>query len=261
MTKRALGLYVVILCALIAPAGCGPPLAKDAATSARPARPAADVVVRIAKDGTVSVRGEERASKDLLALLRQEARKSARPGDLPTVLVEISAHPECRYKYVQRVMAHCMRAYIWRLSFQMEGRRSRPGPPGETPGENPSGSPGREQGRPERPPEARLHIHWADESGRRIRSPSHPFPVSGLPKGAHIVVKIDKTVCAGLDDLARRLAETVAGSPEACVVIDAYQEVPFRWVFGALEASRKAKVRDVKFQAPPVPQDDDWWEM
>ena len=75
--------------------------------------------------------------------------------------------------------------------------------------------------------------------------------------------EIRRAVTSYLKELERKLGELALSDPKAYVVIDARRMAPFRWVFGALEACRKAKVRNVRFQAPPVEGQggSDWWWM
>ena len=77
------------------------------------------------------------------------------------------------------------------------------------------------------------------------------------------MIQLSKIECADFNDLARKLVELAMRRPDMSVVIDARQAVPFKWVFGAVEACEKAKVRSVKFQAPAVVDGggDDWWHM
>jgi len=77
--------------------------------------------------------------------------------------------------------------------------------------------------------------------------------------GVNMVV--NRVPVSGLNDLARKLAElreTMAGIP---VIIDGRQNVPFHWILGAVDACARARITDVKFQAPPVEGGggDKWW--
>ena len=123
--------------------------------------------------------------------------------------------------------------------------------------------------------EIRVKIYWANNVrtrqwpfGQCIHSPTLALPptVHQVPlslDGAHIVIQLGKIECADFNDLARKLVELAMRRPDMSVVIDARQAVPFKWVFGAVEACEKAKVRSVKFQAPAVVDGggDDWWHM
>lgn len=127
------------------------------------------------------------------------------------------------------------------------------------------------------PAEIRVKIYWANAKGQVIYSPERPFPEdwSGVTvplsiAGAHIEVKVNQMkfgVGPGpepvLDELARILAELAERNPTIPVVIDARRAVPFKWVFGALDACKRAKVKSIRFQAPPVRGGggSDWWWM
>ena len=65
----------------------------------------------------------------------------------------------------------------------------------------------------------------------------------------------------GLNELARKLAELHQAMSDIPVVIDGRQNVPFRWILGAVDACARARITDVKFQAPPVEGGggDKWW--
>ena len=70
--------------------------------------------------------GERRGlSKDELGkLLTERAGRAPRDeSGLPMLSVEIRADPACEYKHVQDVMVECMKAYIWRVSFSVGGKR------------------------------------------------------------------------------------------------------------------------------------------
>jgi biopolymer transport protein ExbD len=56
----------------------------------------------------------------------------------------------------------------------------------------------------------------------------------------------------------RQLKDSMAGTP---VIIDARREVHYQYVISAMDACKRAKIKDVKFQAPAVPEGggDDWW--
>jgi hypothetical protein len=125
------------------------------------------------------------------------------------------------------------------------------------------------------PHEIRVKIYWANNVrtrqwpfGQCIHSPTLAMPptIRQVPistEGAHIVIQVGRIECADLDDLARKLMELAMRSPDTPVVIDARQAVPFKWVFGAVYACEKAKVKHVRFQAPAVVDGggDDWWHM
>jgi biopolymer transport protein ExbD len=121
------------------------------------------------------------------------------------------------------------------------------------------------------PNEIRVKIYWANHKGEVIYSPQRAFPenwpgviVKGLSiAGPHVVIKIKKTRCTDLNDLATKLSEMGRRNPDVPVVIDARSAVPFKWIIGAIDACARAKIQNVKFQAPPVPEGggDDWWWM
>lgn len=84
----------------------------------------APVVIRLTKGGLPTVDGEGLVPEDLRALLKARAEASPRDADgLPTVSVVISADAGCEYRHVQDAMVQCMRAYVWRVSWEMDGRR------------------------------------------------------------------------------------------------------------------------------------------
>lgn len=117
------------------------------------------------------------------------------------------------------------------------------------------------------PNEIRVKIFWENAQGQVISSPNYGDPndiVRGQPlsvAGAHIAIHVNKIPCTNLNDLARKLADIGARNPGMPVVIDARQKVPFKWVLGAVDACARAKITNVKFQAPPVEGGggDDWW--
>ena len=61
-------------------------------------------------------------------------------------------------------------------------------------------------------------------------------------------VRVNTAQLRDLDGLARALLDFVSRDPGTCVVIDARRAVPFKRVFDALEACRKANVRSVFFE-------------
>ncbi len=77
--------------------------------------------------------------------------------------------------------------------------------------------------------------------------------------GARILV--NNLSVEGLNDLTRKLADLHEMMPAIPVVIDGRQSVPFRWILGSVDACARAKITDVKFQAPPAEGGggDDWW--
>ena len=119
----------------------------------------------------------------------------------------------------------------------------------------------------EQPNEIRVKICWKNSQGQIISSPKYGDPndvVHGASlsvAGAHISILANKMPCSDLNDLARKLADLGARNPGMPVVIDARQKIPFKWVLGTLDACARAKVTNVKFQAPPVEGGggDDWW--
>jgi biopolymer transport protein ExbD len=140
------------------------------------------------------------------------------------------------------------------------------------------------------PNELRVQLFWANSRrdaawpfGQCIHSPRRAFPegwremdrrVRGdvTTDGAHLVCTVNRKRrvedAAGSGDpdwneLARILSDFVVRDPGQKVVIDARQAVPFRAVVGALDACKRARVANVRFQAPPVEEGggDDWWWM
>jgi len=116
----------------------------------------------------------------------------------------------------------------------------------------------------------RVRIHWANERGQVIHSPTSAYPeeFDGARRrvslaGARVVVKIGRLPVRDLNELARTLADLAARQRDIAVVIDARRAVPFRWVMGALDACARGSIRNVKFQSPPAPEGggDDWGWM
>ncbi len=66
---------------------------------------------------------------------------------------------------------------------------------------------------------------------------------------------------SNMTHLASTLKSLNAALGNLPVVIDARQNVKFKYVIGAIDACARAGISDVKFQAPPVPDGggDDWW--
>jgi biopolymer transport protein ExbD len=107
------------------------------------------------------------------------------------------------------------------------------------------------------PQEVRVKIFWADRSGRFVAGPDASLPRRLL----HIGIRLNNVPCASINDLARKLATVTARSPDLAVVIDARSRVPFKFVLGAVDACARARIDNVKFQAPPVRGGGggDWW--
>lgn len=82
------------------------------------------VVIAINKGSLATVDGAAAPPGDFLALLKERAAAAPKDADgLPVLPVAISADPECRYRHIQDAMMQCVRAYIWRISWEMNGRR------------------------------------------------------------------------------------------------------------------------------------------
>ncbi len=95
------------------------------------------------------------------------------------------------------------------------------------------------------------------------REPGSPPPQVRIKlsraEGGGVRITLNRIYCADLNVLARKLFELrEGGGLDLVAVIDARKNVPFRWVFGALDACKRAKVKDVRFQAPPV--GDECWD-
>ena len=94
------------------------------------------------------------------------------------------------------------------------------------------------------------------------REPGSPPPQVRIKlsraEGGAVSIALNRVPRADLNELAATLAALVEGDPGLVAVIDARKNVPFMWVFGALDACKRAKVKDVRFQAPPA--DDEWWD-
>ncbi len=58
--------------------------------------------------------------------------------------------------------------------------------------------------------------------------------------------------CLDLNDLARKLKVLAGTTPDQPIVIDSRQNVPFYVVLGAMDACSRARLTDIKFQAPPA---------
>jgi biopolymer transport protein ExbD len=82
-----------------------------------------------------------------------------------------------------------------------------------------------------------------------------------LAESGQVRISVDEYACSTIDDLARKLAAFAGGDPNQDVVIDGRQQVPFKYVLAAIDACARAGMRNVKFQAPPVPGGggSDWW--
>ncbi len=120
------------------------------------------------------------------------------------------------------------------------------------------------------PAEVRVKICWANGRSEVIHSPSaaypDPWPGAKVPlstAGAHVEVRVNDLRVPDLNALARILRDIGAQSPDMAVVLDARQAVPFRWVIGAMDAGKRARMMNGKFQAPPVEGAGgaDWWWM
>jgi len=70
---------------------------------------------------------------------------------------------------------------------------------------------------------------------------------------------VDEQPCSDADELTGLLADFAARDPNMRVVIDSRQKVPFRRVLEAIKACRRAGIKNVLFQAPPVPGGPESW--
>jgi len=86
--------------------------------------------------------------------------------------------------------------------------------------------------RPVQPQELRIKISLADDGRPVILAQDFP--------------------CRDLNDLAARLRVLSQNVSDLPVVIDGRQRVPFFVILGAMDACARARLYDVKFQAPPV---------
>jgi biopolymer transport protein ExbD len=81
-------------------------------------------VIEINRGGLVTVDGEAAPPEALLQRLTELTDVSPKDGDgLPVLSVVVAADPECKYRHVQDAMVQCMCAGIWRISWEMNGRR------------------------------------------------------------------------------------------------------------------------------------------
>ena len=120
------------------------------------------------------------------------------------------------------------------------------------------------------PTEIRVKLYWANSQKMVIHSPSRAFPenwngviVPSLhTRGAHVEIKVNQVEVPDLTALARMLRDLHSTQPMP-VVLDSRMAVPFPWVIGAMDACKRAKVTEIKFQAPPVEGGggSDWWWM
>jgi biopolymer transport protein ExbD len=103
--------------------------------------------------------------------------------------------------------------------------------------------------------ELRVKIFWQDAAGRVVRGPSQ------ADGHAQIMIKANDVPCAGLNDLARKLADVSSRDDSLKIVIDARSQVPYRYVLGAVDACARAELANVVFQSPPVlgGGGSDWW--
>ena len=95
-----------------------------------------------------------------------------------------------------------------------------------------------------------------------LRSPKTEVRIKlSRAEGGGVIIALNRVPRADLNELAATLAAFVEMEPGLVIVIDAQNDIPFNWVFGALDACKRAKVKDVRFQAPPVEFDggDNWW--
>ncbi len=76
-----------------------------------------------------------------------------------------------------------------------------------------------------------------------------------------LIIKANEYPVPTMKDLYPTLKRLQAGLGELPVVIDARQNVKFMHVIEALDTCARANIKEVKFQAPPVPGGggDDWW--
>ena len=62
------------------------------------------------------------------------------------------------------------------------------------------------------------------------------------------------------NDLYATLLQLKASGPERPVIIHGLSKVHYQYIISAMDACKRAEIKDVKFQAPPVPDGgDDWW--
>jgi len=246
-----------------------------------------DLVVTIGTDGKILLDGRPIARPVgpddmslLMAALQERAaqKMTSREPPVSGLRVMIDAAPETKYRYVQQVMVCCMRAYIWDLRF------------GDVPVSLPKGEWPQPILRSVRPtwdgpvvevdlPEIVEHpvfIHEVEASAEPppAVSVTKPRPVtrrSGPPDEIRIKlwlsspgrvhISVDEYLCRDINDLALKLAAFRASDPNQAVIIDSRQRVPFRYVLGAIKACRRAGIKNVLFQAPPVPGGggEEWW--
>ncbi len=76
------------------------------------------IVVNLTEKGTIKWMHAKKTPEEFLTILRAAAQRCPRdPDNLPIMSVKVRADAKCEYKYVQDVMAQCMKAFVWKLSF------------------------------------------------------------------------------------------------------------------------------------------------
>jgi len=82
-----------------------------------------------------------------------------------------------------------------------------------------------------------------------------------LADSQQVRISLDEYPCRSVNDLAGKLAAFAANDRSQPVLIDSRQRVPFKYVLAALDACQRARMRNVKFMAPPVEGGggSDWW--
>jgi len=221
----------------------------DAGRKKRASRPAdVDLVITVRADGTVWCWGEQVAAgtaadsdetggtenlRRLLSQLTQDLGTERDEGgrELSEARVRVECPPEVRYEVVQKIFADCLAANIRDLRF----------------GEVTVRVPEEEDiedllaGRVVSRDEARVKL-WVGSSGE-------------------VMVTVDEQSCRDADELTGLLSKFAAMVPDMVVVIDSRQAVPFGRVLEAVEACRRAGMKNILFQAPPIlgGGGEDWW--
>ncbi len=76
------------------------------------------IVVNLTEKGTIKWMHKKLMPEEFLTIVRAAAALCPLdPDKLPIMSVKVRADAQCEYKYVQDVMAQCMKAFVWKLSF------------------------------------------------------------------------------------------------------------------------------------------------
>jgi len=230
----------------------------DAVRKKRASRPAdVDLVIEVRADGTVWCWGEqvtagtaadsggageaEEGTENLRRLLSQltqdlGSERDEKGRELSEARVRVECVPGVNYEVVQKILRDCMAANIRDLRFGEAVVRV--------------------------PEEEELKDPPVFRGGFVIEmGPDEVRVKIWTPRKGVVQMSLDERPCRDADDLARGLADYVANDPNRAVVIDSRMKVPFGRVLEAVEACRRAGMKTILFQAPPIlgGGGEDWW--